>query len=112
MYGTSQARMELTADRRRAYFGHGSGGHELEFMPDGRVYPWELRYNPAAQNGAGALTMTLQDRSVTLNLTPEHRAEGARMDCFGVLNTFGANGKYAEVYWDDLSYTSRKAAQP
>jgi hypothetical protein len=73
--------------------------------PNGKSHDWTLDYNPTA-NG-GRITVTLDGKSTSLDLSPAHRAIGARFDRFGVVTThIDGNGQH--VYLDDLSYTWRQ----
>jgi hypothetical protein len=78
------------------------------FMPDGRVYEWTLSYDPEAAEGRGAITFNMDDKSQTLELAEGAREEGAVMDRFGIFNNQGNNGKYCEIYMDDIEYTVRE----
>ena len=68
-------RVDLQADRV----------HPAEH-PSGGEYRWSLDYDPAANDGAGALTATFNGVSAVMNITPENRAEGIRVNRFGFLN--------------------------
>jgi hypothetical protein len=73
--------------------------------PNGKSHDWTLDYNPTA-NG-GRITVTLDGKSTSLDLSPAHRAIGARFDRFGIVTThIDGNGQH--VYLDDLSYTWRQ----
>jgi hypothetical protein len=104
-YATSQSRLETAPDGRKHVAGTGSGGLDLVFVPDGRVYAWTISYDPAANNGIGTITVTLGDKSTTLDLSPEHRAAGAAFNRFGLFNAQGNNGKDTVLYLDDLEYS-------
>jgi hypothetical protein len=73
---------------------------------------WSLDYNPAANNGSGALTVTLDEKKWVVNLTRAHRIGGATFDRFGMLNEQRANGNSAEVYIDDVTYTVVAIPEP
>ncbi len=94
MYGTSKPAGVGIAPPRRL------------FVPDGRTYAWTLEYDPAAHGGNGAVTLTLDGESTTLNLAPGHKAQGAAFDRFGLFNMQDNNGKDCVLYLDDLSYTT------
>ncbi|MBX7256528.1 MAG: hypothetical protein K1Y02_09220 [Candidatus Hydrogenedentes bacterium] len=68
-------RVDLQADRV----------HPIE-NPGDAVYRWSLDYDPAANNGAGALTATLNDVTAVMEIAPENRAEGLTVNRFGFLN--------------------------
>jgi hypothetical protein len=92
LYGTSQG-------SKREGRGH------LIFEP-GRRYEWTLDYDPAAAEGRGTITFTLNAQSITHALREGDKAKGALMDRFGLFNMQWANSKWCEVYFDDLSYTA------
>jgi len=76
-------------------------------------YEWSLVYDPDAAGGRGAITVRLGDESVTLALKPGQKAEGARLDRFGLF-TSQAGGQMVRIYLDDVSYSQpqdRAAAQ-
>ncbi len=69
-----------------------------------KQFDWKLIYDPAANDGNGAITTTLGDESVTLNLKPGDKAKGAAFDRFGLFTTH-RGGSYVKIYFDDLRYT-------
>jgi hypothetical protein len=68
--------------------------------------PFKFEYDPKANDGVGRITVTLDGQSHTMDLTPEQRQAGAKMDRFGIKN-IRRGGKYVDVYFDDLTYTAR-----
>lgn len=75
-------------------------------LPDGKPHDWTLEYSPAA-GAAGRITVTLDGKASTLDLTPDHRAIGARFNRFGFVTTH-IDGNGQEVFLDDLTYTFRQ----
>jgi hypothetical protein len=73
-------------------------------IPDGKPHSWGLKYDPKAHGGDGALRLTLDKETITLDLQPGHKADGAQLDRFGVF-TVRAGGSHVKVYFDDLEYT-------
>ena len=71
-----------------------------------KVFKWKLIYDPAAEDGRGAITATLGDQSATLPLKPGHKSKGATFDRFGIFS-MNRGGSYVKVYFDDLTYTSK-----
>jgi hypothetical protein len=73
----------------------------------GKTCDWFLIYDPAANNGDGAITATLADESITLNLKPGQKAKAkdARLDHFGMFS-LAAGGQMVKIYLDDISYTA------
>ena len=69
---------------------------------------FKFDYDPRANNNLGRITATLDDKTVTLDLTREQRADGALLDRFGIA-ALRAGGKYVQMYFDDLTYTARRS---
>jgi hypothetical protein len=74
-------------------------------VPDGKPHPWTLSYDPEANDGQGTIEVTLDGKSTRVELSAEHRAEGARFDRFGLL-TSRTGGSQVKIYFDDLRYTA------
>jgi len=85
--------------------GHPAAG---PVMQPGKRYEWSLVYDPAANEGNGAMTATLGSESVTLKLKPGQKksATDARLDRFGMFS-HGPGGQIVKLYLDDLEYTMR-----
>jgi hypothetical protein len=79
---------------------------DIPFNPTKQRHKFKFQYDPTA-NRAGRITLTLDDKTSTLDLTPEQRQDGAHFDHFGVAN-LRAGGKFVEFYFDDLTYTARR----
>ncbi len=73
----------------------------------GKPHEWTLLYDPAANNGNGAMRVTLDGESITLNLKPGQKKEGARLDHFG-LASIRPGGGIVKIYFDDLKYTTNQ----
>jgi hypothetical protein len=78
-------------------------------LTPGKLYEWSLVYDPAAEGGNGAATVTLGGESVTLPLKKGVKAQGARFDRFGLF-TSDIGGQIVRIYLDDLKYTSARPA--
>ncbi len=77
------------------------------FVDDGTPLKWSIVYDPQAIQGLGSVTVTLGDQSSTISLKPGEKDQGAVMNRFGIFNMQDNNGKYCEVYLDDIEYSSR-----
>jgi hypothetical protein len=66
---------------------------------------WKLSYDPAAEQGRGAIELRLGEESVTAALKPGQKEEGATFDRFGVF-TSNIGGQMVQIYFDDLKYTA------
>jgi hypothetical protein len=78
-------------------------------LTPGKVHDWSLVYDPTAEGGNGAITITLDKESVTLPLKKGIKAEGARFDRFGLF-TSNIGGQIVRIYLDDLKYTAARPA--
>jgi hypothetical protein len=79
-------------------------------LTPGQVYDWSLIYDPAAEGGNGAITVTLGKESVTLALKKGIKAQGASFDRFGLF-TSNIGGQIVRIYLDDLKYTAMRSAR-
>jgi hypothetical protein len=75
--------------------------------PDGTAHAWTLQYSPTASDGQGQITVTLDKRSVTLDLAKGHKAAGAVFNRFGLITTW-VDGNGQTIYFDDLTYTCKQ----
>jgi hypothetical protein len=73
--------------------------------PDGTAHDWSLEYSPAA--AGGTITVKLDHKPVSIDLSAAHRAMGARFDRFGIVTTW-VDGNGQQVYFDDLTYTFKQ----
>ena len=80
------------------------GAQPPRIPPDGKSHEWTLEYSAA---GRGRIVVTLDGRSVGLDLPAAHREIGARFDRFGLVTTH-IDGNAQDVYFDDLTYTARQ----
>ncbi len=90
----------------RGESGHGSNAKAPHLLPDGSAHDWSLEYVPAA-NGGGRITVKLDKHSAAVDVPADHRAAGARFDRFGLVTTW-VDGNGQQVFFDDLTYTSRQ----
>jgi hypothetical protein len=92
----------------RGTTGHVKSGPVL--VP-GKPMTWSLDYDPAAGQGRGVITVKLGDESVALPLARDARAQGARLDRFGLF-TSDIGGQLVRIYFDDLDYTATPGPAP
>src|SRR5262249_61984977 len=78
------------------------------FQADRRRHEFAFQYDPEANAGIGRCTLTLDGKSFVLDLTRERRQAGPTFHRFGMRNMRGG-GKLVEIYFDDLTYTARRA---
>jgi hypothetical protein len=84
----------------------GRGWNGSVIPADGTSHEWSLSYDPAANNGLGAITVTFDNQTTTLNLTDQMRREGATFDRFGMFTSRMGGGRI-KIWLDDLQYTAR-----
>ena len=81
-----------------------TGRSALIGVPSGRkVHRWELRYDPAGNNGAGVVTATIDGKTAVCHLDPGHKADGAVFNRFGLINVMKSADNGTEVYLDDVT---------
>ena len=78
--------------------------------PDGTPHEWTLRYDPAANDGAGKITVTIDDEAISFDVPAAMRKADAAFNRFGVLS-WQMGGHYVEVYLDDLTFTGEEAKE-
>ncbi len=96
MYGTSQGAWNI-----------GNAESSPWFVDDGNPLEWSIIYDPEGAEGQGAVTASLGKQSFTLPLKSGEKEQGAVMNRFGIFNMQDNNGKYCEVYLDDIEFSSR-----
>ncbi|WP_042725537.1 hypothetical protein [Chthoniobacter flavus] len=74
--------------------------------PDSKPHNWSCTYDPAANGGLGAVTVTLDAETVTLNLTEKLDTGSVQFDRFGLFSP-GVGGSKVKIYFDDLEYTAK-----
>ena len=84
--------------------GYAGGPGRPRVLPNGTAHDWSLAYDPAATDGRGRVVVTLDEKSVVLDLGTGDRKTGARFDRFGLVTTW-IDGNAQRVYFDDLTYT-------
>jgi hypothetical protein len=72
--------------------------------PDGTTHDWSLDYDPNGADGNGRITVTLDGRSNTFDLSDGDVEQGTTFDRFGIVTSW-IDGNSQDVYWDDVSYT-------
>lgn len=83
--------------------GNAVGAGAPPILPDGKPHDWTLEYSPA---GNGRITVSLDGKTVSLELAAAHRKTGSRFNRFGLVTTH-IDGNGQQVYFDDLTYTFR-----
>jgi hypothetical protein len=84
----------------------GMGADPPRIYPDGATHDWTLAYDPAAANGNGRVTVSLDGKAVSVDLPPAIKAGGGQFDRFGLVTPW-IDGNGQHVYFDDLHYTAK-----
>jgi hypothetical protein len=71
-----------------------------------KLFDWKLVYDPASNDGKGAVEVTLGKESVTLAFKAGDKEKGAALDRFGLFTTH-RGGSFVRIYFDDVSYTAK-----
>lgn len=80
----------------------------LKGFPLDQTLPWSLDYNPDGAEGAGLITVHLGEQNATCRIAPEHRAERAVFDRFGLMTVVKSATKGGEVWIGGLTVNGRK----
>lgn len=80
-----------------------SRGEPIGFESNNKVHRWSLTYDPAGNEGQGALIATIDDQESICHLGEGHKADGATFDRFGLLNVIKHCDGGGEVWIDDLT---------
>jgi len=73
-----------------------------------KVHRWSLAYDPAGNNGGGAITATIDGKTSVCHLDPGHKADGATFNRFGIVNVMKSVDGGTEIYLDDVTVNGRK----
>lgn len=76
---------------------------EAKDLPAGRVYSWELTYDPQGAEGNGLLTWALDGQTATCSVLKEHRADGATFTHFGLMPVLKSWDGPGQVWIDDVT---------
>jgi hypothetical protein len=87
--------------------GSAKGDDRPHILPDGATHAWSLTYAPEGAGGKGRITVTLDRRSVSLDLEAGPARADTRFDRFGIVTTW-IDGNGQRIYFDDLTYTFRQ----
>lgn len=81
-----------------------SGKPQLRgFASQGVVHEWSLEYDPAANGGAGRVTVTIGQETAICDLSPGHKEDGAVFNRFGLLNVVKSADDGGELWLDDIT---------
>jgi WD40 repeat protein len=80
-----------------------SGRQQLKGFPIDTPLKWSLRYDPHANDGAGAVTATIGDQTAICHLDRGHKADGATFNRFGLLTVMKSADTGGELWLDDMT---------
>jgi hypothetical protein len=83
------------------------GGEPPHIYPDGVAHDWTLDYSPGLGSRHGLITVSLDGKSVQLELNETTKEAGPHFDRFGIVTTW-VDGNSQSIYFDDLTYTRRQ----
>ena len=75
---------------------------EPKELPCGRIYAWSLNYDPNGPGGSGIVTATFGGETAFYEVSPEHKADGAEFNHFGVLNVMKQFDGPGTLWLDDV----------
>jgi hypothetical protein len=81
----------------------------------GRVYNWTMKYDPNGNGGRGLLTATVDDDRAVCELSPDHKADGATFNHFGIFNVMKQFDGAGKLWLDNVSVNGEReefAADP
>jgi hypothetical protein len=81
----------------------GSDRAQLRGFARGAVHRWSIGYDPASHEGAGAITVAIDDETAVCNLGEGHRQDGATFDHFGIMPVLKSADDGGEVWLDDVT---------
>jgi hypothetical protein len=81
---------------------------EAREIPCGRVYRWQLSYDPKGAGGDGLLSFTLGDQTATCPVVKAHRTDGTVFTHFGLLPVLKSWDSAGEVWIDDLTINAER----
>jgi hypothetical protein len=79
----------------------------LPIYPDGKCHDWTMEYKPKAAGHNARISVTLDAKSVALDMEAGDKIQSTTFDRFGIVTSW-IDGNSQDVYWDDLSYTIRQ----
>jgi hypothetical protein len=84
-----------------------SGAAAPRIVPDGKPHEWTFEFDPAAAGNKGTVTVTLDGKSVRLDLNEGDKSGPTRLDHFGWVTPW-IDGNGQNVYFDEVTYTVRQ----
>jgi hypothetical protein len=86
-----------------------TGRLNMAGFPSGKkVHAWTISYDPAGNNGGGAITATIDGKPSVCHLDPGHKRDGATFNRFGILNVTKSFDGGTEIYLDDVTVNGQR----
>lgn len=92
-----------------------TGRDQFRGFASGVDHRWSLVYDPAGNEGRGALTATIDDATAVCHLDAGHKQDGAAFDRFGLLTVMKSADDPGVVWLDDVGVDGQResfAADP
>ena len=80
-----------------------TGKTALRGFKTGVAHAWSIKYDPAANKGGGAVTVTLGGETAVCHLDAGHKGDGATFNRFGLLPVLKSADGGGEVWLDDVT---------
>jgi hypothetical protein len=77
-------------------------GKKQRLITSDVVHTWSLEYDPAANDGAGAITAAIDGEQLRKDLEPGHKRDGATFNRFGILNVLKSVDAAGQIWMTDL----------
>lgn len=85
-----------------------TGRVELKgFSSNRTAHRWTLSYDPAGNEGQGAVTATIDGETSVCHLSSGHKQDGAKFDRFGLMTVMKSVDTGGEVWMDDVTVNGR-----
>ena len=80
----------------------------IGFKSNGAVHRWTLSYDPAGNEGQGAVTATIDGETSVCHLSSGHKQDGAKFDRFGLMTVMKSADTGGELWMDDVTINGRQ----
>jgi WD40 repeat protein len=80
-----------------------TGRPQFKGFPINTALKWSLRYDPKANDGAGAVTATIGGETAVCHLDGGHKADGATFNRFGLMTVMKSADTPGELWLDDVT---------
>lgn len=84
------------------------GRKRLRGFKRGAIHTWSLEYDPKGNEGAGTVKVVVDNEQATCVIDPEHRADGARFNRFGIMPVCKSHDDAGTFYMDSLVIQGQK----